>query len=247
MKNIPFRALALATTAFACLATAPSARAAEPFGPGVGTISANVGVVSDYRFRGISQSNEEPAIQGGVDYTHDSGVYLGLWGSSVEFGDASAEVDLYGGWGGSFNSVDVKFGGIYYAYPGTDNENDYDYFELAGSVGHDFGPFALTGGLNWSPDYFGSSDTFWYPYAKVSVPLPADFKLTGSVGYNSIDEEAVFGASDYWDWSAGVGYNFYGFDLSLQYVGTSIDEGDPDDICVDGCSDVVVFGVTKAF
>lgn len=115
MRTSSFRILALATMAFACFAAAPSARAAEPFGPGVGTISANVGVVSDYRFRGISQSNEEPALQGGVDYAHDSGVYLGLWGSSVEFGDASAEIDLYGGWGGSFNAVDVKFGGVYYA------------------------------------------------------------------------------------------------------------------------------------
>ena len=75
-------------------------------------ISGNVALTTDYRFRGISQSDESPAIQGGFDFEHDSGFYLGAWGSSVDFDtngagyDGCLELDLYGGFSNSFGDSD---------------------------------------------------------------------------------------------------------------------------------------------
>ena len=80
-------------------------------------ISANVALVSDYRFRGISQSNTDLAIQGGFDYAWDNGFYVGTWGSTVDFDSAvdfngSLELDFYGGWGtstGENSSIDIGY------------------------------------------------------------------------------------------------------------------------------------------
>src|SRR5262249_26890266 len=143
--------------AFALLGFSGSALADEPFGPGFGTISANVGAVTDYRFRGISQSDEGPAIQGGVDYVHDSGIYLGTWASSIDFNDgdeANEEVDLYGGWSGDVGGSTLTVGAAYYWYPGADSDLNYNYYELLAKVGHDFGKVSGSVGVNYSPNYF---------------------------------------------------------------------------------------------
>ena len=104
-------------------------------------IAGNVALVSDYRFRGISQSYEDCAIQGGLDASCTPGFYVGIWGSSVDFDtnlfgfDGSLELDYYAGWasqiGDSNWGVDVGY--IYYDYPGDDREN-CDYQEIYGSV-----------------------------------------------------------------------------------------------------------------
>ncbi len=99
-------------------------------------ISANVALVNDYRFRGISQSNKNPALQGGFDYAAESGFYIGTWGSTVDFDsttdfNGSLELDIYAGWGfdiGENSNIDVGY--IYYAYPGDDNGADGDYQEF---------------------------------------------------------------------------------------------------------------------
>ena len=95
-------------------------------------ISGNVALTSDYRFRGISQSDESPAIQGGFDIAWDTGIYVGTWASSVDFDsndgyDGSLELDYYAGWAGDLNdNVGVDVGYMYYSYPGDDGaEGDY--------------------------------------------------------------------------------------------------------------------------
>ena len=127
-------------------------------------ISANVALVSDYRFRGVSQSNESAAIQGGFDYAFGNGFYVGTWGSSVDFDsnvdfDGSLELDFYGGWGTEFgenSSIDVGY--IYYAYPGDDGaEGDYQEFYV------NYGWRDLSLGVAYSDDYYGSSSKFWIP------------------------------------------------------------------------------------
>ncbi len=104
-------------------------------------ITGNVSLTSDYKFRGISQSDESPAIQGGLDYAHDSGFYVGTWASSVDFDtngagyDGSLELDVYAGFGNTIGDSDFGYdvGVMYYAYPGDDGAEG-DYFEFYGGL-----------------------------------------------------------------------------------------------------------------
>ena len=106
-----------------------------------GDFSTTIGFVSEYSFRGISQSDEHPALQGSVDWSHESGVYAGIWGSNVDFNDgdeASVEADIYAGYSGELEGFTYDIGAIYYAYPGADSDLDYDFVEAALSAGYDF-------------------------------------------------------------------------------------------------------------
>ena len=122
-------------------------------------------MASEYVFRGITQSNEDPAIQVGIDYAHEpSGFYIGTWASSVEFNTGNAdgtqiETNLYGGFAGSFaNGIDWDIGGLYYYYPeegDDDGVGEQDYVEVYGSLGYAFdAPMepSISAGF-YSPDY----------------------------------------------------------------------------------------------
>jgi uncharacterized protein (TIGR02001 family) len=210
--------------------------------------SGNAGIISEYSFRGIAQSDEQPAIQGGFDVSHTSGFYAGVWGSNVDFNDgdeASVELDVYAGYSGDFGNFNYDIGAIYYAYPGADTPRDYDYYELSAAVGYDFDVLATSLAFNYSPDNFNETGDAEYLSLAVDVPLPQDFSLNTHVGYQWIDDHENFGiAKDYTDWSVGLGYELQGFDLSLQYVDTNLDE--PED-CADGCGPGVLFGVSRSF
>ena len=114
MKNINTIAVLSALT----IALLPQTSAAQ--------VSANVALTTDYVWRGVSQNLEDPAIQGGFDYAHDSGFYIGIWGSSVDFqGPESTELDIYGGWSTEFeNGVGFDVGFIEYTYHGDDGASD---------------------------------------------------------------------------------------------------------------------------
>lgn len=209
-------------------------------------VSGNVGFVSEYSFRGIAQSNEHIALQGGFDVAHDSGLYAGVWGSNVNFNDgdeASLETDLYAGYSGSIEGVSYDVGLIYYAYPGADSSLNYDFWEGSFAVGYDFGTFATSASVNYSPEYFGESGEAEYYAINVDVPLPYEVALSAHFGHQEIEDNAAFGTPDYNDWSVGLGYNLKGFDLSVQYVDTDLDE--PGE-CADGCSERVIVGVSKS-
>ncbi len=117
--------LVLAGLVGAVLLSSPVVAEEKPLIPG--EFSANVGLFSDYTFRGISQTTEKPAIQGGFDYSLDTGVsgigiFLGAWASNVDFNDAgqaNIEIDWYGGVSKTFGGVDVSAGFLYYSYPGA--------------------------------------------------------------------------------------------------------------------------------
>lgn len=212
-----------------------------------GEFSGSVALTSEYVFRGISQSDEQPALQGSFDYEHDSGFYAGLWGSSVDFNDgdeASVETDVYGGVAGEIGNISWDLGGIYYAYPGADSSLDYNFFELALALGYDFEIFSVSASANYSPNYFADSGQSLYSAAYVNVPLPYDFSIDAHAGYQQIDDEAAFGADDYADYSIGLGYNLEGFDLALTYIDTSLDE--PGDIADNG-ENRVLFSVSRSF
>ena len=205
-------------------------------------VSANVGFVTDYVFRGVSQSDENIAVQGGFDVNHTSGIYAGVWGSNVDFNDgdeANFEGDIYLGYAGEISGFTYDVSGIYYAYPGADDDLDYDYVEAALKVGYDFEVAALEGSVYYSPDFFGGTGDAVYTALGLDVPLPADFNASAHIGHQEIDD-----AVDYTDWSLGLGYTVAGFDLSLTYTDTDLDE--PEEIA-DGSTERVVFGVSRSF
>src|SRR5213079_2572017 len=92
--------------------------------PAPSPLTGNITLITDYRFRGISQTFDKPAIQGGFDYAHASGLYAGNWNSNVSqgagFPGGNIEMDFYGGWKKAFGDVGLDVGAIYYYYPGTD-------------------------------------------------------------------------------------------------------------------------------
>jgi uncharacterized protein (TIGR02001 family) len=192
--------------------------------------TANVTLASDYVFRGISQSQERGAIQGGFDAVLSNGIYGGVWASNVNFDTGargtSTEVDYYGGYSGSIGctSCSYKLGFIYYRYEG---DTKYDYIEAAGSL--TFG--GLTVGLNYSPEYLGDGTTdavgdevdFYYPYVNYTYALPWDLSLALHGAYNKMGEEGVFeaGQDDYSEWSVGLTKSINGFNFGLTYWDTN--------------------------
>jgi uncharacterized protein (TIGR02001 family) len=215
------------------------------------SFSATVTGASQYVFRGITQTDEEFAIQGSMDYAHASGAYVGAWASNIDFGDgtgASSELDVYGGFANSVSGIDYDVGFIYYNYPGVGSSRDFDYVEAAFSVGHDFGIAATTVGVNWSPDNFGESGDAVYVYGDINVPFPGELPLPLSldmhIGHQDIDKNAVFGFPDYMDWSFGLSTSVQGFDLSVAYIDTDLKNSE-------GAEDVAdsraVFTVSRSF
>ncbi len=252
-----YRKHLIALTAFCMAATSGAAIAQEDAAMAEETkpysISANVAVTSEYFFRGLSQTDGSPTIQGGLDFGYDLDgpvdVYLGIWGSGVNFqsptagDDATTEFDIYGGLTGEVEGISWDAGFIWYTYPGADSTLNYDFVEAAFSLGYDFGPYAVSASLNYSPEYFGDSGDSFYWAGGVDVPLPEGFGLGFHLGYQSIDKNANFGAPDYLDWSVTVSKEFEGIGFSLAYIDTDIAEG----TCGDACDTKVVGTISKSF
>lgn len=223
------RKIMLATTAFIAL----SATTASAEG-----VSANVGFVTDYVFRGVSQTDEHAAIQGGFDYEDPSGFHVGVWGSNVDFNntqDGSLELDVYAGYANEIGDFSYDVGGIYYAYPGSESNLNYDYWEAYLALGYQFDMVGVNAGVNYSPEFFGDTGDATYIYAGVDVELPHSFSASAHIGHQEIDD-----STDYTDWSVGLGYNWMDFDFGLTYTDTDLDQSDLDD-------GRVVFGVSKSF
>lgn len=226
------------------LATSTSMAAAEV------TFSGNVALTSDYVYRGISQTDSGAAIQGGFDLEHSSGFYAGVWASNLDFDDNSdIETDVYAGFSGEFtNMVGYDVGVLYYGYPDSSdaNDGDYDFTEVYGSLSYDFGPAALTGGVNYSSDFFGvDTGNATYLYVGLDVPLPNDFGLGFHYGDQSIDGENGASDFDYNDWKVSLTKSWSGFDFAVDYTDTDLDD-DTDCGGANICDDRFVFTVSKS-
>lgn len=220
-----------------------------------GSFSANVSFTSEYYFRGLSQTDDAPALQGGFDYEvplgKPVGLYLGAWGSNVDFNEgagvdgATVEIDYYGGLKGDIGDTGLSWdvGFIYYSYPGADSSLDYDFWEAQAALGYDFGVAAVTASVNYSPDNFGDSGTAFYPKLAVEVPIPGvkGLALSGHVAKQYIDKEAVFGSPDYVEWNIGIGYSVLGFDLAVNYTDTDISPS------ADANDAMVLFTIGRSF
>lgn len=199
-----------------------------------GDLSANAAFSTDYSFRGISQTDNGPALSGGLDWSHDSGFYLGTWMSNVDFSTSSPEfeVDIYGGYGFEWLETAFDVGVIYFHYANVNEDpgaNEIDYWEFPLSASKDFGPVSTSLGVTFSPDYFGESGFFAYPAFSAGVAMPGAEWLTldGSVGYSFIDDNAVFGTDDYLDYGVSVSALIEDLvTLSVGYFGTDLDTAD---------------------
>lgn len=188
------------------------------------TIDGNVSLTNNYMWRGITQSDKDPAIQGGVDVGY-KGFDLGLWGSNVDFNDddqASMEIDVYGGWTWKLSEdAGIRFGGIYYAYPSANSNLDYNFYEFNVGGYHQFsfaGRPKINIGTSYSPEFFGNSGSAWYHEGGLEVTLYKGLHANGHIGYSDFDKKNL---DDYWDYKVGLGYNFdNGVVLSGGYVST---------------------------
>ena len=230
--------LLLAATTAAMMTGAGIASAVE--------ISGNVALTTDYKFRGISQSSEEAALQGGFDLGFDNGFYVGTWGSSVDFDVAdsgSMELDYYAGWGGDLSdSVSVDVGYMYYQYPGdtVNPSGDYAEFHVTGSWED------LSVGVIYSDDFYAETGKYMYYSGDYSMTFAEDFSLALHAGYNDFDEAGFFATDTdtYADYSVTLGYTFKGVDLSVAWVGTDLDDVDCFDSSI--CDDTAVFSISKS-
>jgi len=198
------------------------------------SFSANVALTTDYVYRGISQADEDPAVQGGFDYAHESGVYLGIWGSNVEQVAASGtianvELDYYGGIGGELgNGLGWDVGFIYYDYPDV---SAFDFWEVYGGLSYTFGgmQFEPTVGFSvaYSDDFFGGVDEALYFNGTLDLSLPQGFGLGASVGASEFDNDTL--STDYVDWKVYLSKEFGGFGFELAYTDSDLDASSLDD------------------
>lgn len=182
-----------------------------------GDVQFNAKAVSDYRFRGLSRTGNDFAIQGGVDFYSDSGLYTGVWASNVDgFNGADAETNIYVGYGGESNGMTYDFGATAYLFPGGDNVNHYEVF---GSVGIDFGLFTSSVGMSYMPTQsnLGDQDDFYvFNETKIYVP-DSPFIIDLHLGF----EDGAFG-NEKIDWRIGTSVNFEQFELGVAYVDTNL-------------------------
>lgn len=226
----------------------PASLGAEEAGSSFGSLSANVGFISEYRSRGLDQSGEEPALQGGLDWSHDSGFYLGTWGSNVDFNDndSTLEVKFYGGYATEQSGVSLDLSVVGYTYPGSLNSSDYDFIEYAFAVGYGSGPISYSASVSYSGQFFGGSGEATYLQGGVDYELPLGLIASGHVGRQWVEKNTTYGSPDYTDWSVGVSYAMRGLDLSLQYLDTDIGNTYNGSTQV-GKDGTVIFGVSRSF
>ena len=233
--------LAATVLASSALAAAP-ALAQDETGPV--TVTGSVTLVTDYRFRGVGLSGGDPAIQGGLTFNHQSGVYVGTWASSLEdtpvYGEM--ELDLFAGWTGQVSeAVGVDVGVTYYAYPSKDDgAGPSDVWEFYGKVKPTIGPVGMTFGVYYSPDQdsLGDGDNL-YLSADATAGIPnTPVSLSAHLGYT--DGFLTYTPDgDAFDYSVGASVTVLGgLSIGVSYVGVD----GPGGPAWDGVTDDTIVG-----
>ncbi|MBB5771416.1 uncharacterized protein (TIGR02001 family) [Brevundimonas vesicularis] len=231
MNKITIRAAAAATLAMGLIGLAAPASAQSTV-----DVAWNVGVVSDYVFRGFSQTGEDPAIQGGVDLTSGN-FYGGAWASNVDFGDdTDAEVDLYGGYRTEAGGFALDFGVIGYLYVGEPDGADYNYAEFKAAASRAVGPATFGAAVYYSPDFFGIDDEATYAEVNAAFSPAPKWTVSGALGKQWLDV-----SDDYTTWNVGVGYAL------TDKVGVDVRYHDSDVDGVPGAEDRIVGAVKLTF
>jgi uncharacterized protein (TIGR02001 family) len=212
------------------------------------TLTGNIGLFSQYIFRGLTQTNEEPALQGGMDYGHSSGFYTGIWGSNISWlrdfsspgstpptgykSGGSLELDIYGGFKGSIGKSDFGYdvGLLYYWYPGDtfSGTNEADTLELYGAMSWKWLSAKLSYSLNSKTFGVGDSRGTYYLDLTAAYPIP-NTKLTAIAHYGMQEFEGNTGGvsndsfASYKDWKVGINYSLpKDFTVGIFYTETDM-------------------------
>lgn len=212
-------------------APAPVVAPPSPF-----DVAFGVDFTNDYRLRGISQTDRDPAVQGYFegDYTATPWVtlYAGLWGSNVSFADA--ELDISGGARFSWNKFGLDVGYVYYEYPGPTAGTNISYGEFYAKPSYAITDWLSVNGQIIGGDNFGNGGkNAWYYSGGATVTLPQFMpmgittSLSADLGYQTYDTAAggaAVGFLDYTNWDAGVTFGYKAMSLDLRYVDTNINQ-----------------------
>lgn len=223
--------LAVAAFSLATSATAWS-QAPAPAAASAHTLSGNLTLASDYRFRGFTQTAYKPSLQGGIDFSHTSGFYLGNWNSNVEqslYRGASLEMDFYGGYKFSAGPLNLDVGGIYYLYPSDDTGGlgKVDHAELYLGAGWSLFSAKLYYGLT---NFFGLGDGApgdtkgnYYVDLAATYDLGGGWTVSGHYGYQYVKNGTDFGLQDddVSDYKLAVTKDLSGWLLGAALVATS--------------------------
>lgn len=232
----------MAATVLACstLATTPAlAQDDAPAAQSDLTVTGNVSLVTDYRFRGVSLSGGDPAIQGGITLNHSSGFYVGAWSSSLQSTPVygGQELDIFGGWTGEVASgLTLDAGLLYYLYP-NGHLGDANYWEPYVSLSGSLGPARLKVGAayDWKQrgllDNAGGKADNLYLYGNLDVGVPGTpLTVSGHVGYTDgvlspcyyCAGTATFNDKTGWDYSIGASATVFGpLTAGISYIGVS--------------------------
>ncbi|MGW8190991.1 TorF family putative porin [Sphingomonas hankookensis] len=252
-----FRPAAIALALAAFPTTTYAQAAPEPTEPPASiTVSGSAAVASDYRFRGVSQSDQEMAVQGGITIAHDSGAYIGTWASNLAgwgtFGGANMELDLIAGYKTAIaDRATLDVGLTWYVYPGGADKTDFaePYAKLTGTAG----PATLTAGAAYAPKQEaigkwyatgadaargvytrpGAKDDNLYLWGDAALPvtgspITAKAHIGHSWGQDGLgpNATAVSPTGGYWDWSLGADATWRNLTLNVSYVDTDISNRD---------------------
>lgn len=220
----------------------PLAAQAEEAAPAY-TLTTNIGVFSQYIFRGISYTQEKPAVQGGIDFAHSSGAYLGIWGTNVDdaaLPNASGEIDVYGGFAKTVDDWTFDVGFLQFIFPGGEYNSSSAGTSLTGGQTETLNTLELNAAVTWKfiqlkysyavTDYFGlskkafgsDSDGSNYLEANVNYEFMPTWIVNLHVGHQKVKNYEDY---DFTDWRVGVTKNFDGgWQASLAYIDTNADK-----------------------
>ena len=226
--------------------------AADTAPPSAITVSGSATIATDYRFRGVSQSDREMAVQGGITVAHEGGFYVGTWASNLSgwgtFGGANMELDLIGGYKAKLaDNATLDAGLTWYMYPGGADKTDFaePYAKLSGTAG----PATLTAGVAYAPKQQaigkgyatgadavagvypspGDKDDNLYLWGDgalgiAGTPITAKAHVGHSWGQDGLgpNATAVAPTGEYWDWSLGADATWHNLTFNVSYIDTDI-------------------------
>ncbi|WP_448724673.1 TorF family putative porin [Pseudomonas farris] len=218
------------------------------------SLDMTLGVVSDYRTRGISQTLGDPAVQAGATLVHSSGLYIGAWTSNVDFGGpykTRQELEYYAGyyWQAT-EAISLDLGYLKYDYPKEGQFNMSEVYAILDVYGVKLG----ANYSNDTPNFFGEDQDTLYTYLSYTIELPAELGLDLRVGRNDVKDPAFWSANGesrdaYTEWEAKLTRDFVGVTWGLSYIDTDLSKSE----CAswygydDLCNATVVASASKAF
>ncbi len=186
-------------------------------------LSASATVVSDYRFRGVSYSDLDPAVQADVTLETRSGLFASAWASTIaDYEGSNVEVDLSAGWSGAIGPTTATAGVITYFYPGSSGTFTY---ELFGSLGMQIGPLAGTVGVNWAPGQSNLDSSSRYIFGSLEAGIPlTPFTVRAALGHErgGMVSDELGTTTQKLDWEVGVSATFTALTVGVSYVGNDL-------------------------